>query len=205
MRQNGHLPDHGPTARRTGGRSARIQEAVETAALALLLEVGYAGLTLRGVAKEAGVAETTVYRRWPTVNHLAVAALLRMAALDNPAPDTGSIEGDLRALLSQIVDLLNRPEVLRVVRSAVAMDDEDGAVSAARTAFFDTRFAAATPIVERAVGRAELRGDTDPYRLIEALVAPAYMRALLGNRPIDDAFVDSSVAFTLAAVGAAAG
>lgn len=176
---------------------------MEAAALEQLLEVGYAGLTMRGVAKAAGVAETTVYRRWPTVNHLAVAALLRMAALDNPAPDTGSVEGDLRALLRQIVDLLDRPEVLRVVRSAVAMDDDpDGAVNAARTAFFENRFAAAAPLVEQAVSRAELPAGIDPYQLIESLVAPAYMRALLGNRPIDEAFIDSTVAFTLAAARA---
>ena len=64
--------------RRPGGRSARVQDAVAQAALTQLLDVGYQGLTIRGVAQAAGVAETTVYRRWPTINHLTAAALLKL-------------------------------------------------------------------------------------------------------------------------------
>ena len=183
--------------RRTGGRSARVQEAVETAALKLLLSGGRTGLTMRAVAQEAGVAETTVYRRWPSTDHLTAAALLRLADTDNPIPDTGSLEGDLSALLTQVVDLLSRPEVIRVVRSAAALDDE-ATVSQARTAFFSGRFAASSVIVERAVLRRELPSTADPYRVIETLVAPAYMRALLGNRTFDDQFVADSVAYALA-------
>ncbi|MFM9376498.1 TetR/AcrR family transcriptional regulator [Gordonia sp. VNK21] len=184
--------------RRTGGRSARVSEAVESAALDLLLDVGYSGLTIRGVAKAAGVAETTVYRRWPTINHLTAAALLRLAALDNPVPDTGNLEGDLTALLSQICDLLSRPEVLRVVRSAAAVEGDDPSVTEARAAFFDSRFAAATPIVDRAVARGEIPSSTDGYQLIEILVAPVYLRAVLGNRPIDGSMIGVSVAYALA-------
>lgn len=191
--------------RRPGGRSARVQDAVAHAALAQLLEVGYQGLTIRGVAHAAGVAETTIYRRWPTTNHLTAAALLKLAETDNPLPDTGSLEADLRALLTQIVALLDRPEVLRVVRSAAAIDgDEDSSVMAGKSAFFDARFADAKLIVERAIERGEIGRDTDPYLLIEALVAPSYMRALLENRPLDRQHIDSSVRIVMGALKSAA-
>lgn len=190
--------------RRPGGRSARVEDAVAQAALDHLLEAGYQGLTIRGVAQAAGVAETTVYRRWPTVNHLTAAALLKLAETDNPLPDTGTLEGDLRGLLAQIVALLNRPEVLRVVRSAAALDpDDDGSVAAGKSAYFGARFANASLLVERAIGRDEIAGDTDPDLLIEALVAPAFMRALLENRPLDDQLVDSSVGIVLGALKSA--
>jgi AcrR family transcriptional regulator len=195
------VPDTKPPLRRTGGRSARVQEAVETAALKLLLSGGRIGLTMRAVAQEAGVAETTVYRRWPSTDHLVAAALLRLADADNPIPDTGSLEGDLSELLTQIVDLLSRPEVIRVVRSAAALDGAT-TVDEARSTFFSNRFAASSVIVERAVDRRELPSTADPYRVIEALVAPAYMRALLGNRTFDDRFIADSVAYTLAGAGA---
>ncbi|GEE03766.1 TetR family transcriptional regulator [Gordonia spumicola] len=162
----------------------------------LLLENGHSNLTIRAVAQAAGVAETTVYRRWPSVGHLIAAALLRLTATDNPIPDTGSVEDDLATLLSQIVALLTRPDVMRVVRSAAAIDD-GGAFAATRAAFFDARFTASAAIVERAVARGQLPAGTDSHRLIETLVAPAYMRALLGSRGFDDDFVDSSVAATL--------
>lgn len=53
-----------------------------------LLERGYDGLSLSEVAKAAGVAETTVYRRWPTKAALAAAALLQFAAVENPLPSS---------------------------------------------------------------------------------------------------------------------
>ena len=191
------MVDPAPSTRRTGGRSARVQEQVEGAALALLLDVGYSGLTIRAVAQAAGVAETTVYRRWPTVDDLTSAALLRLAADDNPIPDTGALASDLRSLMAQVVDLLERPEVLRVVRSAVIAEG-DAACHARRT-FFEKRFEASAVIVERAIGRDELPPDTDGFRLVESLVAPVYMRVLLGHREIDDDIVESSIDRTLKA------
>lgn len=190
------MPEPEGPLRRRGGRSARVQEQVETAALRILLDVGYAGLTIRGVAQAAGVAETTVYRRWPTLDDLAAAALMRLAEVDNPTPDTGSLDGDLRALLDQIVDLLERPELLRVIRSSIVADSESAAQ--ARRAFFTVRFGTAAEIIDRAIGRGELPTTADSDLMIEALVAPAYMRAVFGHRPIDAACKEASIASALA-------
>src|SRR3954465_14571895 len=80
---------------RPGGRAARVVEAVHSAALALLDEVGYEQLQLPDVAERAGVNKTTVYRRWPTKVAL-VADLLSVLMQTNVAtPDTGSIQSDL--------------------------------------------------------------------------------------------------------------
>jgi hypothetical protein len=53
--------------------------------------------------------------------------------------------------------------------------------------------------VERAVERGDLAHNVDAYDLIEYLVAPAYMRALLTGRGLDASFVDQQVANTIAA------
>lgn len=188
------MPETPSPKRRPGGRSARVGDAVTQTALEHLLTLGYSGLTIRGVARAAGVAETTIYRRWPTVDHLAAAALRRLAEQENPLPDTGTLAGDLRLLLTQIVELLERPEVLRVVRSAAGLeDDEEGVIQSARAAFFEARFANAAAIVQRASARGEIPGGVDAHLIIEVLVAPAYLRALLESRPIDDALIDFSV------------
>src|SRR5437667_200471 len=81
---------------------ARVRKSVLDAALNRLLADGFDGLSIAAVATDAGVAETTVYRRWPTKAALAAAALTELAAADNPTPDTGSLEGDLRTVLSQV-------------------------------------------------------------------------------------------------------
>src|SRR2546427_11820147 len=80
---------------RPGGRSARVGKSVLDAALNRLLTDGFDALSIAAVATDAGVAETTVYRRWPTKSALAAAALAELAAADNPTPATRNPEGNL--------------------------------------------------------------------------------------------------------------
>jgi AcrR family transcriptional regulator len=170
------------------------------AALRLLLEHGYDGLNFAEVAAEAGVSESTVYRRWPTRADLAAAAINELAIEENPLPDTGTLEGDLGQLLEQILDLLRRPEIERVVRAAIALrEGEDG--RGARVAFFRSRIAGSAEIARRAIERGELPPATDPEEVIEYLVGPAYLRLLVTGGPLDAALRDRSVRRTLAAFG----
>ncbi len=183
--------------RRPGGRSERVRAHVLEAALDQLLAVGLTGLSVRDVAAAAGVAETTVYRRWPTPSDLAAAALAEFARIQNPIPDTGTFEGDLRALLGQIIDLVRRPEIERLIRAAAALDSAHQSAVEARADFWRSRFAGSARIVERAVERGEVPSDTEPADVIEFLVAPAYLRLLLLDRPLDDALLEFSVRNTL--------
>lgn len=187
------------TQARTGGRSARVRKAVLDAALELLLERGYDGLSVAGVAQAADVAETTVYRRWASKAELAAAAIGELAAAENPLPDTGSLPGDLEALLRQVVDLLRRPDIERVIRASVALGSDEPGQAEARAAFYRMRTAGSAQIAVRAIGRGELPSGTDPEAVIEQLVAPAYLRLLLTGAPLDDALIEESVRRTLAA------
>lgn len=187
--------------RRPGGRSERIRTAVLEAALSQLALHGYDGLSIAAVAREAGVAETTVYRRWPTPAVLAAAAVAHLAHTDNPIPDTGSLEEDLRALLAQVAELLARPGTEQILRAAAALDRNHPDAARARTAFWDSRFTGSQVIVERAVRRTELAEDSDPYAVIECLVAPLYFRVLLTDRSIDTDFLEDCVQRTLRAFG----
>ncbi|MFJ6423923.1 TetR/AcrR family transcriptional regulator [Streptomyces hydrogenans] len=187
--------------RRPGGRTARNRENVLRATADVLLHEGYEHLTIARVAATAQVAETTVYRRWPSKAHLAADALSELARTGNPIPDTGTLEGDLRALLGQVVALVERPEVRRVILTVVSLAADDDEVVAAKNAFWEERFAGAAAIVARAVERGELPADTDPYELIEDLAAPAYFRLLVTGRPLDDRLVDRSVELALSRQG----
>ncbi|MFC9033669.1 TetR-like C-terminal domain-containing protein [Streptomyces arboris] len=186
--------------RRPGGRTARNRENVLRATAEMLLHEGYEHLTIARVAAAAQVAETTVYRRWPSKAHLVADALSEFAKTGNPIPDTGTLEGDLRALLCQVVALVERPEVRRVILTVVSLTADDEVV-AAKDAFWEERFAGAAAIVTRAVERGELSADTDPYELIEDLAAPVYFRLLVTGRPLDDRLVDRSVELALSRQG----
>src|SRR5271156_7094325 len=92
---------------RTGGRSARVREAILDAALSELIDGGYAALSVEAVAARAGVNKTTIYRRWPTLDDLLVEALTEWSHDALPAQDTGNIETDLLALGRQLADIQN--------------------------------------------------------------------------------------------------
>src|SRR5437870_13005488 len=81
--------------RRPGGRSARVRQAVLDAAFAELGEKGYGGLSIDAVAERSGVANTAVYRRWPTRDVLVAEALDSRSDRHEPVPDPSTPVGDL--------------------------------------------------------------------------------------------------------------
>src|SRR5579863_7338677 len=84
--------------RRPGGRSARVRARVLEATLDELVESGYAGMTVQGVAARAGVNKTSLYRRWGSKGGLLADALLSSSSdLTDPA-DTGNLRQDLLVL-----------------------------------------------------------------------------------------------------------
>ncbi|MEU6559372.1 TetR-like C-terminal domain-containing protein [Nocardia nova] len=182
-----------PIQRRPGGRTARTRESVVRATTEILLGEGYEHLSIARVAAAAGVAETTIYRRWPTTHALAAEALADLARLEIPIPDTGSLESDLRALLTHTVRLIQRTEVQRIIRFAVNLDPGSGEFAEVKAYFWRAHFANATAIVTRAIERGELPQNTDSYDIIEDLVAVTYFRLLVTERPVDDRTIERSV------------
>lgn len=88
-----------PVRRRRG---AELEDALLEAAWDELFNTGYAGLTFDGVAQRAGTSRPVIYRRWPNKPDLVRAAVQYELLRDRPAtiPDTGTLRGDLIAVLS---------------------------------------------------------------------------------------------------------
>src|SRR5262249_60891513 len=80
-------------------RSEVAHQAILDATLALLSEVGFSALTVEGVAQRAGVGKATIYRRWPSKLPLVVEAFGELPAFEDV--DAGTLEGDLKAMLTQ--------------------------------------------------------------------------------------------------------
>ena len=96
-------------------RGVRLEDAILDAAWAELVERGYPGLTLEGVAQRAGTSRPVLYRRWPSRTALAMAALARHLA-QNPivVPDLGGVRDELCLLLRLMSDRA-RPDMIRLV------------------------------------------------------------------------------------------
>src|SRR5918911_1191231 len=82
---------------------------IRAAILRLLADVGYGALTMDAVAAEAGVGKATIYRRWRTKQDLVVDTISDLNRAEATTPDTGSLEGDLRALLHSLVAVITGP------------------------------------------------------------------------------------------------
>ena len=82
---------------------------IRAAILRLLADVGYGALTMDAVAAEAGVGKATIYRRWRTKQDLVVDTIAELNREEAEAPDTGSLEEDLRLMLRRLVSVINGP------------------------------------------------------------------------------------------------
>jgi AcrR family transcriptional regulator len=101
------------------GSSRRRGDLLERSLLAAawdeLLAVGSASLTMDGVAARAGTSKTVLYRRWRSRPELVLAAMRQRGPLLSGAPpDTGSLRGDVLALLRRVAAGLRElgPEVI---------------------------------------------------------------------------------------------
>jgi AcrR family transcriptional regulator len=169
--------------KRPGGRSARVRASVLNAAFLVLTRKGIEGFTIADVAKRAGVHETSIYRGWATKSALAVDACLHFADAALPLPDTGALRSDLGALLERLIDVLNSPQGRALLALSVS---RDAAVVAARRAYWQRRFDMVRTVFDRARSRGELPRDLDPIVLVEALIAPLYLRLLVTEEPLEE-------------------
>jgi AcrR family transcriptional regulator len=166
---------------RPGGRSARVRSQVLEAGFAVFVEKGFEAFTIAEVADRAGVHETSIYRRWKTRGALAMDCCLHYAEAAVPTPDTGSLRSDLATLLDSVVAVYSSPQGQALLRMSTLRD----AHTVARHEFLQRRFDLARPIFDRAIRRGEFPADSDGMIVLEALLAPLFMRALL-NRPLGD-------------------
>lgn len=179
------------TSPRPGGRSARVRAAVLEAVAAVIAGNGIGGLTIEAVAQRAGVARTTVYRRWPTRSALIADLLTSRAGVEIPAPDTGTLEGDLTGLATAAAATLRGPN-LAILRAAVSTSGADDDVAAAFRTYWAERTRIVAVIIERAVQRGEAPVGTDPGLVLHAAAGPLWLAAL-SDGPIPPADASTPV------------
>jgi AcrR family transcriptional regulator len=185
-------------------RSPQADQAIFGATRRLLVEVGYQRLTIEGVAAEAGVAKTTIYRRYPHKAHLVLAEMSH-AARDAPAhlPDTGSFREDLLAVAHLIRAEIcpSSPSSVAAALMTEALADPEFAHQV--RAFADVRFEQGRPLYARAVARGELRADVDWRVVSEMLVGWIFHSAVASRREPDDAALAHAVDLLIGGVSPA--
>jgi AcrR family transcriptional regulator len=198
--------EDGPDGPRAPGRaprrrSDRARIAVLHAADDLLVERGYAGVTIEGIAARAGVAKQTIYRWWPSKFEILMDTLLEDAAGALAIPDTGTVAQDLRQHLRQLADFLSAQPAGRVMLALIGQAQHDAGVARAfQQRFGDERRVRDRAILERAQARGEIAPGIDLDLLIDMIYGPLYHRVLLTGLPVDGPFIDGLVDHVLASV-----
>ncbi len=168
--------------------------AVLEAADDLLVELGFAGVTIEGVAARAGVAKQTIYRWWNSKTDILFEALAVDAAEYFTSPDHGDLGSDLRDLLGQLARFLASTDAGTVCRALAGQAQHDPAVAARFAAEFvaPQRERERAPFL-RARGRGELAPDTDIDLAIDQLAGPVYYRVLVTRQPVPSQFTNALV------------
>ena len=179
---------------RTGGRGGRprdttVDQRILHATTSLLAQKGFRGLRVDDVARSAGVPKSTIYRRWPSLTDLAVAAVddalgdRETVISDDPLDDLAQIvvrthtlliNSPLAGTLPQLaLDLVNRPETARLYRERVISPLRDAAIDA----------------VQRAIEQASWEGPDAEMSVDMMIGTGLYRHNYLGHMPtLEEAF-----------------
>jgi AcrR family transcriptional regulator len=176
------------------GRSEQARISVLEAADDLLVERGFAGVTIEGIAARAGVAKQTIYRWWSSKTDILFDALTADAEEHFTEPDHGDLGRDLRDHLGQLAAFLSDTDAGAVFRALAGQAQHDPAVAARFEADVVARQRERdrAPFL-RARGRGELAEDTDIDLAIDQLAGPVYYRVLVTRQPVPPQFTDALV------------
>lgn len=166
------------------------------AALEVLAETGYDGMTIDMVATRAKAGKATLYRRWASKAELvidAVACMKKGDLIHAELPDTGTLRGDLVAMIKphSIEDGEKKLQIMAGLMSMLSREPE--LAEAANAAIVEPRAAVNRVLMHRAVERGEISADCDIDTL--SLISPsmAAYRVLILRKPVDRAFLISLI------------
>ena len=178
------------------------------AAIGLLMSSGYDEVSIEAVARSAEVSRTAIYARWAGLPDLLFDATMAARAQVSSArsadelavPDTGTLRGDLLAVIQQgneIFDVLESVGVLRGILADAIRHPHLG--ERLRNELFEPDEVRYRIIFERAAERGELDPVRcpDPDLVPQLLVGMAIQRRMLTHRAFDDAVASAVVDLVL--------
>jgi len=181
-----------------------VTEAIRAAVFAELAEVGYGRMSIERVARRAGVGKTAVYRRWGSELEMVLDMVSAVAVDITTLPDTGSLRGDITAVLTVAAHALRHRLAAQIVPDLLAEAARNPAIATLlHQTLRDNQRGIGTLIVERAARRGELSADADPDFLVDLVVGPLYWRLAVARAPLSAGYLNRLARTTEAALAAA--
>lgn len=166
------------------------------AAIDVLAETGFDGMTIDMVAARAKAGKATIYRRWPSKADLVLDAVACMKAGEidfERLPDTGTLRGDLVAMIRprSIEDAERKLRIMAGLFGMISSSPE--LAEAAHAAIVEPRVAVNRMFLRRAIDRGEISPDCDVEMLANLTPAMAAFRVLMQKKPVDAEFLISLI------------
>jgi AcrR family transcriptional regulator len=173
-----------PTAGRGRPRDERSGAAIIQAAADLVAENGYSAMSIGAVAARAGVGKDTVYRRWSGKSELVYEAVFTVADAAE-LPDTGTLEGDLTAVVQSLVEEFSAPAAAAALPGLLA---DFAAVpqlrATIRTRFLQPAKQRLAVVFDRAAQRGEVRTDVPADLVLDTLAGAVFFHlGVIGEHP----------------------
>jgi AcrR family transcriptional regulator len=172
------------------------------AAVGLLVEEGFAGVTVDTVAARAGVSKATIYRRWSTKEALLLEAASCLSGAPDELPDTGTLRGDLQALYQGFLPALIDGIPGQMLPQMVAEGTRNPEIRALLADFADSRRVRWRTVLERASDRGELEEGLDTEVVVDCLTGPLFTRLLVTGRTLTPALAEQVLDVVLGGVTA---
>jgi AcrR family transcriptional regulator len=168
---------------RRGGRprDPDVDEKVRQATIAVLVEDGYAAVTMEGIARRAGVAHTTVYRRWPSKAHLVHDVLFPAEEVETFTIEPGaSVTAVVTGLVAGIVENFSRPEARAGLPGLMIEYPAAGSLAGRLWERFETPITRSIDdFFAEAAARGEARPSADASTLLSAIMGFALISNVL--------------------------
>jgi AcrR family transcriptional regulator len=172
-------------------RSETARRNVLAAARKLLEERGLPGLTVEGIAAEAGVGKPTIYRHWPNAQAVAMDAFLEGGDRASGEPLGGSPLGALRRQLAGIAVAFASPAGRSTAAMIAAAQNDSELAKVFRQRFIMRGRETGRALLLQAIEQGAVRPDLDLEVALDLIYAPLFFRLLIGHGPLDRDFTDT--------------
>jgi AcrR family transcriptional regulator len=184
----------GRVARARGPRrlDRSLDGAILDAALAGVAELGYDRLSMDDIAARAGVGKAAIYRRWPSKAVVIADAIAHWRRQLGPVepPNTGSLRGDIEALVAAVPDIDDAAygTIQVIVGVATAAMHNPVLAAALDDLVLSRPRQVVRSVLDQAVARGEIRSGRDLSLIPDVALGLNVLRVLTG-RPIDRVYV----------------
>jgi AcrR family transcriptional regulator len=180
-------------------RIERSRDKVLRETYRILSEQGFSGASIDAIAKQSGVAKTTIYRHWPSRADLLLDACAKMGSKIEP-PDTGKLKEDLTILLTHLARELKSARWSSILPSIVDAAERDPEVATVYKKLHGDLMAPYRTVLIRAQERGEFSKEIRVSDILAMTVGALFYRRWYSREPITEKLVGLTLNLALASL-----